>query len=269
MTDTNEAGPSLTIDQDLDQEVQGADAAEDRSRMSFLDHLDELRKRIIYSLYALIACCLVTFFFWQQLFAYFVQYFSAYGGKLIYTEPMAGFMFSLQLTVLLGVIAAAPFVFSQLWLFVAPGLYTREKRVVIPFAVVSSLLFFAGAYFGHRVGFPAMWRFFASYGIEGLSYMPALDITFGFYVKVILGLGLTFQMPMLVFSLARFGIVTAKFLVKQFRYAILIISILAAVITPSADIVTMAVFAAPMLALYVVSIGVAWVFGKPKPKEQI
>ena len=268
MTDSNEAGP-LTIDQDLEQEVEGTDATEDRSRMSFLDHLDELRKRIIYSLYALIACCLVAFFFWEQVFSYFVTYFSAYGGKLIYTEPMAGFMFSLQLTVLLGVLAAAPFIFSQLWLFVAPGLYTREKRVVIPFVLCSSLLFFAGAYFGHRLGFPAMWRFFASYEIAGLSYMPALDITFGFYVKVILGLGLTFQMPMLVYFLARFGIVTAKFLVKQFRYAVLIIFIIAAVITPSADVVTQVIFAAPMLVLYILSIGVAWVFGKAKPKEQV
>jgi len=267
MTDSNEAGP-LTIDQDLEQEVEGTDAPEDRSRMSFLDHLDELRKRIIYSLYALIACCLVAFFFWEQVFRYFVTYFSAYGGKLIYSEPMAGFMFSLQLTLLLGVIAAAPFIFSQLWLFVAPGLYTREKRVVIPFVLFSSVLFFAGAYFGHRLGFPAMWRFFASYEIPGLSYMPALDITFGFYVKVILGLGLVFQMPMLVFFLARFGIVTAKFLAKQFRYAVLIIFIIAAVITPSADIATQVVFAAPMLVLYILSIGVAFVFGKAKPKEQ-
>jgi sec-independent protein translocase protein TatC len=266
MTDSNDAGP-LTIDQDLDQ-AEGTDAAEDRSRMSFLDHLDELRKRIIYSLYALIACCLVAFFFWQEVFQYFVTYFSAYGGKLIYTEPMAGFMFSLQLTLLLGVIAAAPFIFSQLWLFVAPGLYTREKRVVIPFVVFSSLFFFAGAYFGHRMGFPAMWRFFASYEIPGLSYMPALDITFGFYVKVILGLGLVFQMPMLVYFLARFGIVTGKFLVKQFRYAVLVIFIVAAVITPSADIMTQVVFAAPMLVLYVVSIGVAFIFGKARPKEQ-
>jgi sec-independent protein translocase protein TatC len=97
--------------------------------------------------------------------------------------------------------------------------------------------------------------------------MPALDITFGFYVKVILGLGLTFQMPMLVYFLARFGIVSARFLVKQFRYAVLIIFIIAAVITPSADVVTQAIFAAPMLVLYILSIGVAWIFGKPKPKE--
>ena len=260
MTEPADLGRTLASDDELDQ----TEGASERGRMTFLEHLDELRKRIIYSLYAVIATCLVAFFFWREVFAYFVQYFSSYGGKLIYTEPMAGFMFSLQLTGLLGLIAAAPFIFSQLWLFVAPGLYTREKRVVIPFVIFSTALFFLGAYFGHVVGFPAMWRFFASYEISGLSYMPALDITFGFYVKVILGLGLTFQLPMLVYFLAKFGIVSAKFLVKQFRYAILFIAIAAAVITPSADIMTMAVFAAPMLVLYVVSIGVAWLFGKPK-----
>lgn len=262
MTDPGDLGRSLASDDELPEET----TADDRSRMSFLDHLDELRKRIIYSLYALIASCVVAFFFWERIYVYFVHYFSAYGGQLIYNQPMAGFMFSLQLTVLIGLIASAPFIFSQLWLFVAPGLYAREKRVVVPFVFFSSLLFFAGAWFGHAQGFPAMWRFFASYEIAGLSFMPALDITFGFYVKVILGLGLVFQMPMLVYSLSRFGIVTWRFLVRHFRYAMLIIVILAAVITPSGDMVTLAVFAAPMVVLYLVSIGVAWVFGR-KRKE--
>jgi len=261
MSDPADLGRALGADDEFDQ---AGDAASDRGRMTFLEHLDELRKRIIYSLYALVACCLVAFFFWQELFTYFVRYFSSYGGKLIYNQPMAGFMFSLKITALLGLIAAAPFIFSQLWLFVSPGLYTREKRVVIPFVFFSSLLFFAGAWFGQTMGFPAMWRFFSSYEIEGLTFMPALDITFSFYVKVILGLGLTFQLPMLVYFLARFGIVTWKFLVKQFRYAVLIIFIIAAVITPSADVVTQCIFAAPMLVLYVISIGVAMIFGKPK-----
>ena len=261
MSDPADLGRALGAEDDFEQTTEDAS---DRGRMTFLEHLDELRKRIIYSLYALIGCCFIAFFFWQELFAYYVAYFSSYGGKLVYNQPMAGFMFSLKLTALMGVIAASPFMFSQLWLFVSPGLYAREKKVVVPFVLCSSLLFFGGAYFGHVVGFPAMWRFFASYEIDGLTYMPALDITFSFYVKVILGLGLTFQMPMLVYFLSRFGIVTAKFLVKQFRYAMLIIAILAAVITPSADIVTMLVFAAPMLVLYIVSIGVAWMFGKPR-----
>jgi sec-independent protein translocase protein TatC len=237
---------------------------QDRSRMSFLEHLDELRRRIIYSLYALVACVGLMLFFWQELFTYFVHYFSAYGGQLIYTQPMAAFMFSLKVSALAGLILASPFIFSQVWLFIAPGLYAREKRVVIPFVGFSSILFMAGAYFGHKVGFPSMWRFFASYEIEGLNFMPALDIVFAFYVKVILGLGLVFQMPMLVFFLARFGVVTPRFMLKNFRYAALIIVVVAAIITPTSDPVNLTVFAAPMFVLYAVSIGVAWLFGKKK-----
>jgi len=126
-----------------------------------------------------------------------------------------------------------------------------------------------------------MWRFFSLYEVSpvplapgatpadgpGLMFLPDLDITFAFYVKTILGMGLVFQMPMVVFFLSRFGIVTAKFMLKQFKYAVLIIVILAAVITPSGDPVNLTIFSAPMLLLYLVSIGVAWVFGKKRPKS--
>ena len=143
--------------------------------------------------------------------------------------------------------------------------------------------------FGHFVGFPAMWKFFASYALVEIPgatgstiveagsaagtgrplvhFMPQLDITFSFYVKVILGLGAAFQLPMLVFFLARFGMVTAGFLARKFKYAVLIIIVAAAIITPSGDPVTLAVFSAPMLVLYVISILVAWVFGKKQKKE--
>jgi sec-independent protein translocase protein TatC len=264
-SDPSEIGPALTADQDF---VDDATASDDRSRMSFLDHLDELRRRIVYSLYALVAACAVTFYFWDRMFVYLVQYFQTYGGTLIYNRPMGAFMFSMKVGVLSGLLLASPFVFSQLWLFVAPGLYAREKRVVIPFVFFSSLLFAAGAVFSHLVAFPSMWRFFASYNeMGGLKFFPTIDDTFSFYVKMMIGLGLVFQMPMLVFFLARFGIVTAKFLFKQFKYAVLIIFIIAAVVTPSADPVTQTIFAAPMVVLYVVSIGVAWLFGKPKKAD--
>ena len=155
----------------------------------------------------------------------------------------------------------------QAWLFVAPGLYAKEKKVVIPFVICSSLLFAGGAVFAHKVAFPLMWQFFASYQLAGVKSMPTLDLTFSFYVKVVLGLGFVFQMPMLVFFLARFGIVTAKFLIAKFKYAVLIIFIIAAIVTPSADIVSQAVIAGPMLVLYGVSIGVAWMFGKKRKPE--
>ena len=144
---------------------------------------------------------------------------------------------------------------------------SEEKRVVVPFVFFASLFFFAGAYFAHRIAFPSMWRFFASYEVDGLKFMADLDTAFSFYVKSVLGMGLVFQMPMLVFFLARFGVVSARLMLKYFKYALLVIVILAAVITPSGDPVNLTIFSAPMIALYVISIGVAWMFGKKRPKE--
>ncbi len=241
------------------------DELDDRSRMTFLEHLDELRRRLITSLYVLIACCGVAFVFWQPLYEYFVDYFGEYGGQLIYTQPMAGFMFSMKLSALAGLIVASPVLFTQAWLFVAPGLYAREKKVVIPFVFCASVCFLSGAYFAHAVAYPAMWQFFASYEGEGLLFMPNLDVTFGLYVKVILALGLIFQMPVAVFFMARFGVISAGFMIKHFKYAVLAIVVLAAVITPSGDVVTLSIFSAPMLGLYILSIGVAWLFGKKRP----
>jgi len=249
------------------QEQDDKEQESDRSRMSFLEHLDEFRRRLLYSVYALAATCAVTFYYWEPIYRYLAHYLKAQGGTLMFSQPMAGFMFSLKTSALLGVIIASPFIFTQLWLFIAPGLYAKEKRVVVPFVFFSTLLFVAGAYFAHAVGFPAMAQFFASYGTDDIAYMPQLDVIFSLYVKVVLGMGVAFQLPMLVFFLARFGMVTAGFLLRKFKYAVLIIVIAAAIATPSGDPVTLAVFSAPMLALYVVSIAVAWVFGKRQKKE--
>jgi sec-independent protein translocase protein TatC len=269
MADSSDAGRTISTHGFAGESEEAGEA--DHSRMSFLEHLDELRRRILYSVYAFSACFAVTFWFWDPMFGYLVRYFQAQPGglktQLIYNQPMAGFMFSLKITALSALIVAAPFIFSQLWLFVAPGLYAREKRVAIPFVFFSSVLFLAGAGFAHFIAFPMMWQFFASYQLYGVQFMPTLDLTLSFYIKIILGLGLIFQMPILVFFLARFGMVTAGFLVRKIKYAVLIIVIVAAVITPSADVVTQMVFAAPMFVLYLVSIIVAWMFGKKKTTE--
>jgi sec-independent protein translocase protein TatC len=260
--------PAFTVDDGFDEANEEEFGG--HARMSFLEHLDELRRRILYSLYAVGGCCLITFWFWEPAFRYLVRYFrsNGAGATLIFSTPTAGFMFSLKISLLGALVVASPFVFSQLWLFIAPGLYTREKKVVIPFVLCSTVLFLAGGAFAHFVAFPLMWQFFASYQLEGLQFFPTLDETFGFYVKMILGLGLVFQMPMLVFFLARFGIVTAGFLARNIKYAILAIFIIAAVVTPSSDVVNQTVFAAPMIVLYLISIVVAWAFGKKRPKIQ-
>ena len=263
MSDT--ANPGHTIDDPAAMDDDVREGAEERSRMGFLDHLDELRKRIVYSVYAFVAACILPAIYWERLFKYMAEYFGQYGAHLIYTRPMGAFMFSMQICLLAGLLLSAPFIFSQLWLFVAPGLYAKEKRVVVPFVLLSSMMFGAGAVFSHKVAFPSMWQFFASYdGMGGMQFFPTIDETFSFYVWMILGLGLVFQMPLLVYFLSRFGIVTAGFMIKQFRYALLIIVVLAAIITPSADIASQMTFAVPMLVLYVISIGVAWLFGRKK-----
>jgi sec-independent protein translocase protein TatC len=258
--------PTKTFDRDFDDDT--TEAADDGARMSFLEHLEELRKRIVYSLYAVGAACAVMFYFHTRMYTYLTAYLQEQGGTLIFTQPMGAFMFDLKVTVLAGVILAAPFVFSQVWLFVAPGLYARERRVVIPFVVCASLLFFSGAYFAHAVAYPTMWNFFASFAGETIQFFPDLATTFSFYVKVVLGMGLVFQMPVLVFFLARFGIISAGFMVRKFKYAVLLMVVFAAIITPTGDAVSLSVFAVPMLLLYGVSIGVAWAFGRRKPKSE-
>jgi len=243
---------------------------EDRSRMGFLEHLDELRKRLIYSIYAIVASFCVTFWYMDRMNKYMLSYFTKTAGakQLLATQLTEPFMFEFKLAILAAVILAAPFVFAQLWLFVAPGLYAREKKVVVPFVFSATVLFSLGVWFAHALAFPSMVKFFMGYMTDELVIMPQLGLVFGFYVKMVLGLGAVFGMPMLVFFLARFGIVTAGWLWKYLRYAILIIFILAAVLTPSPDPFNQCLFAAPMIALYIVSIGVAWAFGKKKPKSE-
>ena len=156
----------------------------------------------------------------------------------------------------------------QVWLFIAPGLYANEKKLAIPFVVCASGLFISGAAFSHYVLFPLAWRFFASFSNEFIKFTPRVEPVFDLYVRLILALGVVFQLPILMFVLARFGIVTARFLIKNFKYAVLIMFIAAAIVTPDGSVVNQVVMAAPMIALYIVSIGVAWLFGKKRTPDE-
>jgi len=252
------------LNDDIDETSAEADGS---SRMSFLDHLEELRKRIIYSVYAILAGCALSFFFAQQLTNYLQKYLTAMGGKLIYTDFTGGFFFYFKVGALSGLILAMPVVLWQFWMFIAPGLYQKEKKVVIPFVMSASTLFGSGVAFAHFVAIPSMLKFFNSFENEYIRQMVNATEAFTFYVLMVLAFGIVFQMPILVFFLARFGIVTAGFMWKHFRYAILIIFIIAAIATPSADPVNQTIFAAPMIVLYIISIGVAKVFQKKKPAD--
>ena len=238
-------------------------------RMSFLDHLDELRKRLIASVYALVIGCVIAFFFVNRIQAFiFVPLHQALGGQdFIYTRGFEPFMLMMKTGALAGLLLASPFIIWQLWLFIAPGLYANEKRFAIPFVVFSSVFFLLGAAFSHYVAFPWTWAFFKSWETEYVKFLPDIQEAFSTYVKMILAFGLIFQMPTLVFSLARMGLVTAGWLAKNTKYAVLIIFIVAAVISPGTDVVSQAMMAGPMLGLYGISILVAWIFAKKKKPE--
>ncbi len=233
-------------------------------KMSFLEHLDELRRRIVNSALSIAVGILVGFWWINQIVDFILRPTRAAlppGVKLIYTQPGEAFSLYVQIALIMGVVIASPFIMYQVWMFIAPGLYSNEKKLAIPFVVFTTTGFILGAAFNHYIAFPFMMVFFASFNTPDLAFMPKLEDVFGLYTKMLLGMGLVFQMPTVVLFLAKMKMVTARFLLRHFKYAFLIIFIAAAVITPTGDMMTQAIFAAPMVALYMLSILVAWIVG--------
>jgi sec-independent protein translocase protein TatC len=235
--------------------------------MSFLEHLDELRKRIIRSVIAVAGGFLIACFFIQQLFDFIMrplQRMLPEGGTLVYTDPTEAFVLYIKIAAIAGLLIASPAVMTQVWLFIAPGLYAHEKKLAVPFVLMSSFFFVAGAAFSHYVVFPLTWQFFVSFTTDTLTFMPRIEPTFALYMKMILAFGLVFQMPTVVLFLARMGVITARFLWRNVKYAVLIIFVVAAVLTPDGSPITQAAMAGPMILLYLLSIALAWMFGKKK-----
>ncbi len=251
-----------------DEEPEGFD--DPGGKMSFLEHLDELRKRLIYIVYSLIAGCVVAYIFIGRLFdfimkpMYEVLPHDAVGGgaKLIYTAGSEPFMLLIKIGFLAGIFIASPLILWQIWKFIAPGLYTHEKKFAIPFVLMSTMFFVAGGLFAHYVAFPVTWLFFNSFANDYMVFMPKVDEAFSLYTKMLLGFGVIFEMPTLVFFLARMGVISAGLLLKYFKYAFLGIFIVAAVISPGTDMMSQIVMAVPMLGLYLISIVIAYVFQK-------
>jgi sec-independent protein translocase protein TatC len=248
---------AAVVSPEEDEESAGA-------RMSFLDHLDELRRRIVNACIAIAVGVAVTFWKIDWIFNFILAPTRAAlppGVKLIYTQPGEAFSLYITIALIAGAVVASPFIMLQVWLFIAPGLYSNEKKLAIPFVLFTTVGFLLGAAFNHYISFPYLMVFFASFNTPDLAFMPKLEDTFGLYSKMLIGMGLVFQMPAVVFFLAKMKLVTARFLLTNFKYAILIIFIAAAVITPSGDMMTQTIFAAPMLGLYFLSIIIAWAVG--------
>src|SRR5277367_2004911 len=240
--------------------------------MPLLAHLEELRKRIIFSVLGVLVGFMSCWSFADRIFGLMQQPIigalrhHGIGGGLVYLNPTEPFNLYLEVALVGGLFAASPFVFYQLWLFVAPGLYRKEKQYVMPFLFSTVALFAAGGLFGYKMVYPASLDFLIGYGQR---FQPM--ITIGEYTKlfltIIVGLGLIFEMPILVFFLALMRVITARWMWRNLRYSILAIFVVAAIVTPTTDILNMCLFAAPMVALYGISIGVAWLVGSARKRK--
>jgi sec-independent protein translocase protein TatC len=226
--------------------------------MSLMEHLDELRKRIVHSALYLAAGFIVAWLFKDSLLNFLQRPLLKIGKSLVFTHPMDALNLYLQVALLAGAIIASPFILFEVWLFIAPGLYQKEKRFVWPFMLATVSLFLMGASFGYFFVLPGAMDILIIKMGHNFTPMITIEDYSSFFLSIILGLGISFELPILIFFLAMFGIVTPKFLWTNIRYAILAVFIVAAIICPSPDPWTMCIYAIPMLALYVIGIAVAW-----------
>ena len=253
----------------LEGKTRPPEEEDELPRMGFFQHLEELRKRLIVSLLAIAGGFLLAWYWAPQIFDFLAKPIREVlppGQNLAYTRLTEPFLMYFRVALLAGILLSSPVVLWQLWLFISPALYRREKRYVWPFVIFGVLFFLSGCAFAYYEAFPLVVRFLVG---VGSPFTPVITINeyLGMASKLILGLGLCFEMPILVFFLARLGIVSEVWLLKKFKYAVLIIFIIAAVITPTPDVATQCVFAFPMIALYLLGILIAWVFRRKETPE--
>ena len=255
--------PKSLPDEDVTRD-DDSESHEDGGRMSFLEHLDELRKRIIYAVIAVFIGFLIAFAFIEPIFNFIMgpmQEVLAEGQTLIYTNPTEAFILNIKIAAIFGLVLASPVVMSQLWLFVAPGLYVKEKKWAIPFVLMSTVCFLSGVAFSHYIVFPFAWFFFSGFTSDLLTFMPRIEPAFSMYLRLLLAFGAVFEMPTFVLFLAKMNVLTARFMIRNFKFFVLIAVVLSAVITPP-DVVSQILMTGPLIGLYGISIALAWIFGK-------
>ena len=232
-------------------------------QMSFLEHLEELRKRLLYSVYSIAAGFLISLYWADNVYAYLARPMTdtlhalAMSEKLAYTNPVDPFNLYIKLSIMCGIFLASPFVLWQIWLFISPGLYRHEKKYVWPFVGLTSGLFITGGFFAYKLAFPAALRFLVGYGHR---FQPVIMINeyWDLAISIIVAVGVVFELPVLILLLSVFGIVTPRFLWKNIRYAVLVTAIIAAAIVPTSDMASIFIVWAPLVGLYVLSIGLSW-----------
>ena len=239
---------------------------EELDRMSLMDHLEELRKRILWAIVSLAVTFGPCWYFREQLVDFLSQPIHKVRPdlKLAFLGVTDPFIHYFQVAALAATCLAAPFILHQVWQFVAPGLYRKEKMYAFPFIFSASLFFLGGGAFGYYVAFPQAVKFLLEMGEQ---FQPVITIEryFVFLITVILGLGLMFEMPIVVLLLAMIGVVTPQFLLRNFRVAVVIIFIASAIVTPTSDIVNLCIFAVPACALYLLGVAAAYLVAPKKP----
>ena len=238
----------------------------DTDKLPFTEHLDELRKRMITSFIAVGICFVGSYAFKEKLFEILTQPLISVmgaGEKLIFTNLPEAFFTYLKVSFLSGLILAAPVVLYQFWMFIAPGLYRKERKLLFPVIILSSFFFIGGALFGYFIVFPFGFKFFLGFASETIRPMPSMKEYLSFAAKMLLVFGLVFELPLVITSMARMGLVSVAFLRKNRKYSILIIFIVAAILTPP-DVISQTMMAIPLMLLYEISIIGAKIFGKAR-----
>jgi sec-independent protein translocase protein TatC len=237
----------------------------DLPKMSFLDHLEELRKRLIVSIIAVFVAFLACWNYADKIFGWIqaplTKFLPPGDQKLAYTRLTEPFFLYMKVAFFAAIFVASPILMWQVWRFISPGLYKRERRYAAPFIIFATLFFIGGGYFGYRVILPGTCAFFVETGKQ-FKQMIKVDEYFSFASTIVLASGAVFETPILIFFLARLGIVTPHFLLQKSKYAIVLSFIIAAIVTPTPDMVTQSFLAVPMIALYFLGVGVAFMFGK-------
>ena len=240
------------------------------SEMPFLEHLEELRERIIKALIAVAAGFAVCWYFSAELFEFVARPITRIAGvSLVITDPTEAFTVYLRVCFVGALYLSAPFVLWQAWRFIAPGLYKHERRYAGPFMISTSLCFLMGGVFGYLVAFPAALRFLLEMAQRGhMALFISAEKYFDLFSTVMIVLGIVFEIPPVVFILSRIGLVSGPFLLRNTSWAVIISAIVAAVVTPTTDAFNMLVVAVPMILLYLIGVLVAFVFGRQRRREE-
>ncbi len=237
--------------------------------MALLEHLDELRRRLVRIAAGLALGFLLCWWQADAIFAWCqAPYLAVAHEPLSVIAVTEAFFVKVRVAFLASLFLTAPWTAWQAWGFISPALYAKERRMALPFLVGVAGFFLAGGAFGYYVGLPFMLEYLIGQAAQGLELDVRAESYISTVTSVLVGLGLVFEAPVLAALLARMGIIDHRWLAKRSRHALVIVTILAAVITPSGDIPTMLVFALPMMALYGLSIGVAWAFARREPGRQ-